>query len=145
MDTSGGSRGQEDMFTDAVGAWNRGSTEPKLIVPVVMLGGSVTVILARGLVGSDWRTLGGFGDNVLVIAVKQGDESSGGSQAVDDKLGKGGQALVTGGDQRGGGKGRFEIVVEGSGCPSEIVVSGQWGQSSQCGCVIGRERPAQHT
>lgn len=75
----------------------------------------------------------GLGDNMLVGAVKEGDEGVGGFEAVEAELGEGGEAGVRGG---GGGAGEGGEVGDGvvggrggeRGGDTEVVVSlfGGW-------------------
>lgn len=75
----------------------------------------------------------GLGDNMLVGAVKEGDEGVGGFEAVEAELGEGGEAGVRGG---GGGAGEGGEVGDGvvggrggeRGGDAEVVVSlvGGW-------------------
>lgn len=74
-------------------------------------------MVATGASGAD-----GFGDNVLVGAVKEGDEGVGGLQAVEAELGEGGEAGVGGGGDSGG-DGGGEGVGGGGGRDAEVVVS----------------------
>lgn len=70
----------------------------------------------------------GLGDNMLVGAVKEGDEGVGGFEAVEAELGEGGEAGVRGG---GGGAGEGGEVGDGvvdgrggeRGGDAEVVVS----------------------